>query len=375
MNSDSILRSWSEIKTAYLKNSKVSNILLNDLKSSINKFFKDGVCKNVILTDNDKMFFGMCIMPVLKIDNLEQILYSNEPFRIYEYYIEIDSKLLSPTLNLNEDELTAITLHEIGHLINTAAPIEKVRKSLDVYMMETNDNLTKSKIEKTGELILFAIKDSIRKVTSMFESQNKEEILADEFVIRCGYGDYLLSALRKIERNALLINKDVPNKFIVLTWVLRLYTNFNERKVAALRTLKKVKKTVSSKLVANEIDYITNTIISTSSITEAEETREISRKNYKFKYDILRKYEDNYYEYALRLKSANVEEDALRLLREMNSRISVIEEFLDEVELTDPDRKRFTKLYNNYLELRDALGKKNIVKDRHLELWVEYPDF
>ena len=374
MNSDSILRSWSEIKTAYSKNSKVSNILLNDLKSSINKFFKDGVCKNVILTDNDKMFFGMCVMPVVRMTDLEKILYSDEPFRIKEYYIEIDSKLLNPTLDLNEDELTAITLHEIGHLINTSVPIEKVRKSLDVYMMETNDNLTKSKLEKTGELILFAIKDSVRKVTSMFENQNKEEILADEFVIRCGYGEYLLSALRKIERNALLINKDVPNKFVVLTWVLRLYANFNERKVAALHTLKKVKKTTSSKLVANEIDFITNTLTKTP-VTEAEETREISRKNYKFKYDILRKYEDNYYEYALRLKSANVEEDALRLLREMNSRISVIEEFLDEVELTDPDRKRFTKLYNNYLELRDALGKKNIVKDRHLELWVEYPDF
>lgn len=370
---EDIQDSLIDIMESYKTKSSVPFSQLDNLKKSLNRFFKDGQCKGVIFTNNDKMFFGMCVMPSLDLkDDLALILQESEPFKIYGYHIEIDSKLLDEKLGLNSNELTAIILHEIGHLIGTSAPMETVRQALDVYMMNSEDNLSMSKLEKCQELIMFAIKDSVRKVTSMFENRNKEEILADEFVIRCGYGDYLISALRKIERNAFALNKDVPNKFVVLTWALRLYGNFNDRRIAAIHTLKKARKITSSALVNREIDNISDSL-SKVTITESKENVN-PRKNYQFKYDILRKYEDNYYEYALRLKSANIEEDALRLLREMNARISVIEEFLDTVDLQEGDRKRFTKLYDNYLELRDALGKKNIVKDKYIGLWVEYPE-
>ncbi len=375
-NIGEVVCSFDDILTSYRTKGAVPSQQLNELKDNLNRFFIDGKCKGVIFTNNDKMFFGMCVMPIIgtKDDDLRDILQSNEPFKINTYYLEIDSKLLGAELGLTHTEITAVALHEIGHLIGTAAPMEEVRKALDVYMMENEDNLNISKIEKCQELFLFAVKDAVRKVTSMFENKNKEEILADEFVIRCGYGNYLISAFRKIEKKAFILNKDISNKFVVFTWVLRLYGNLTDRRIAAIHTLKKVKKTTGSVLVGREIENVSNSLNKVS-ITEAKDTTSVNpRKSYQFKYDILRKYEDNYYEYALRLKSANVEEDALRLLREMNARISVIEEFLDEVDLQEGDRKRFTKLYNNYLELRDALGKKNIVKDRYIGLWVEYPE-
>ena len=39
---------------------------LNNLKNELNRFFKDSKCMDVIYTKNtDKLFFGMCVMPVI----------------------------------------------------------------------------------------------------------------------------------------------------------------------------------------------------------------------------------------------------------------------------------------------------------------------
>ena len=368
-----IQKDIDNIVDSYTKKSSVSTQLLYSLKSSINKFFKDAKCDNIIFTDNDKMFFGMCVVPNLTTAEVLDIISDDKPFIIKRYSIEMDSKLFDPRLGMSSEEITAIILHEIGHLVNTSAPVEKIRQALDVTMMETNETINIKNIKKSRELIVFGVKDSIRKVTSMFESKNKEEILADEFVIYCGYGEYLVSALKKIERAGFFINDNVPNKLVVLAWVMRLYGNLNERRVSAMYTLNKVKKTTGSVFIKRDIDNLSDSLKDSAILTEADSGD--SRKKYKFKYDILRKYEDNYYEYALRLKSANVEDDALRLLREINTRISVIEEFLEEVELQESDRKRFTNLFHKYIDLREALSKKDIVKNKYVGLWVEYPEF
>lgn len=368
----------AKIKDYYCnKSRKVPTQLLDDLKYNLNKVFNDSKCTTVIFTDNtDKMFFGMCIMPIINSNELDKILLDDNPFRITHYGIEIDSKLLDPMLDLDPTELTAVILHEIGHLVNTPAPVENVRKELDVYLMKNRETLAISKAEQTRELIMFGLRDAIRKLSSMFENPNKEEIMADKFVISCGYGDMLLSALKKIQDKAFDLNKDVSNKLIVLTWVLRLYKNVGERRIAAIHTLNKAKKITGSAFVKNDIDDTINRLNKLDSVNEAEAiaNNQDARAKYRFKYDIMKKYENNYYELALRMKSANLEEDALRLLREINSRISVLEEFLEGSELTDYDRKRFTLLYDKYIDLREALSKKNIVKDRYIGLWVEYPE-
>lgn len=368
-----------QLKEEYNKGQKVSSKLLNEIKNDLNHCFKDSTCKNIIFTNNtDKMFFGMCVVPSIEYNDVEEILIGKEPFRINSYMIEFDSKLFDPVMNLSPDEIVACILHEVGHLVNTSAPVEELRKDLDVYLMKTNDNISLDNTRKTYELILFGIKDSIRKITSMFENPNKEEIIADKYVISAGYGDELLSALKKIQNNAFVLNKDVPNKLTVLTWVLRLYKNINERRIAAIHTLNKAKKISGSTFVKNDIDNTITKLNKYDTLTESEAVnatyKQDARAKYRFKYDIMKKYEDNYYEFALRLKSANLEDDALRLLREINSRISVLEEFLEGSELADFDRKRFTTLYEKYLDLREALSKKNVVKDRYIGLWVEYPE-
>lgn len=365
-----------EIKEAYNKNpNNIPASKLKDLQNALNRFFTDAKCYEVLYTNNtDKLFFGMCIMPKLDNKDIEELILSDDPFRIVGYYIEIDSRILDPLLGLTVRELTACVLHEVGHIVNTATPIDEVRKELDIYLADTNQTIDINKSLANRELILFGIKDSVRKIASMFENPNKEEIIADQFAIECGYGDDLVSALKKIIKHAPHLNNDVPNKFIVFSWALRIYQNIGERRMVATKTLNKTEKITGSTLVKREIKNVSAHINKLESFTESDDRTKMSAK-YRFKYDILRKYEDDYYECALRLKSANLEDDALRLLRDINTRMSVIEEFINGSELSSTDRTRFSKLYDKYMDLRDALAKKDIKKERLLGLWVEYPEF
>ena len=343
--------------------------LFNDRDNNAN-------CREVLYTNNaDRMFFGMCIVPIINPTNVDRILISDDPIRITDYYLEIDSRLLDPTLGLTCDELVAVVLHEVGHLVNTSVPVEKIRKEIDAYLLKNGENINIEKLSKNPALLSLGIKDAIRKVTSMFESDTSklDEIEADSFVIACGYGEYLKSAFVKIQNKLLPLNHNVSNKFLVLIWALRTYKNFSDRRFAINQTLKKAKSQTGSTLMKREADAVIADVNKVD-IREGSESNEI-RSKYKFKYNILRKYEDEYYEHALRLKNANIEEDALTLVREINARISVIEEFLNTVEFTDADRARFTKLYMKYNDLRDMLSKKNIIKSKYMGLWVEYPEW
>jgi hypothetical protein len=365
------------IQECYMKSqNSVPLTYLNSLKSALNKFFTDAECKEVIYTSNtDKCFFGMCVMPQIDGTQVEHIITSEDPFRVTHYYLEIDSKLLSPVLNLTTKELTAVTLHEIGHMVNTAAPADEVRQELDVYLMKNDETLSLKDSANYRELIAYGFKDAMHKITSMFVGSNYEEVLADQFVIDCGYGDALVSALNKITHNTRSLNRDVSNKFIVFSWMMRIYKNVTERRITAMHALRKARSYTPSKLERREIDA---TLIRLNSMGEELHENSMADKiasaRHKYKYDILRQYEDDYYELAIRLKSSNTEDDALRLLRDINRRLSVVEEFLNTEVLDEPERKRFFKLQENLINLRETLSSRNISKSRMLSLWVEYPE-
>ena len=41
-----------------------NNANLLSLKRDLNKFFKDSTCTDITYTQNDAMFFGMCVLPI-----------------------------------------------------------------------------------------------------------------------------------------------------------------------------------------------------------------------------------------------------------------------------------------------------------------------
>ena len=292
---------------------------MRELKNELNMFFRDAKCKEVIYTNNtDKLFFGMCVMPDIPADAVYDIIQSDEPYRINSYYLELDSKLFSPVLDLSAKELTAVLLHEVGHIVNDTSPVDTVRKNVDVYLSKSDASIAITDSIHYKEILNYGIKDAIRKVTSLFE-KNNDELIADEFVVACGYGEHLESAFEKLLKNSFNINKDVDNKIVVLSWVLRLYTNVKLQRI--------------------------------------------------------RSYEDDLYEYTVRVKNVTSEDDALVILHQINARMNVIDDYIStEDSLSETDKKRWYSMYDRYNKLREVLSNKTVYKDDYKRIYVTYPD-
>ena len=86
----------------------------------------------------------------------------------------------------------------------------------------------------------------------------------------------------------------------------------------------------------------------------------------------LRSIEEDLFEYNMRLRNVETQDDAILLMRQINSRMSILEEYLDNEELDEKDRKRWEDCYKKYLELRDSLSKKTVYNRKMYGLFVDY---
>lgn len=354
------------------------NTNLSSLQKELNSFFKDSECREIIYTKNyDKIFFGMCVMPVINGDRAVEIIQSENKTRIDKYYLELDSKLFDPLLNLDNRELTAVLLHEVGHLVNDDSPVEEFRKEIDLYLTRNNDSLKISDSIHYREILAYGIKDYLRRVNSLFET-NKEELLADEFVYYCGYGNELEKAFQKIWKNHGNINKNVKDKFMVLRWTLSLYKDVKHKRIAAIRALNRGKSLDSSKLEMREKENVIRRLnrIDDDSLLEAAVSEFKAKKGIftNMRTKGMKALEDELYEFAVRLKTLNDEDTALVMIRQVNYRISLIDEYIRTEDMPDDKRERWYDLRDRYDKVRNQILDKDIGKTKAYGLWIEYPD-
>lgn len=358
----------------------VTGDTLNDLKLELNSFFKDSTCKEVIYTENvDKMLFGMVTMPHLTDNMVIEILQGEEPIRIESYYVELDSKLFSSTMNLSVEELVSILLYEVGALVNSSEPIKTVRDSICYYLSLNSENLMLPESVYYANILAFGIKDTIRKCSSLFEfdSENK---LVDEFVEACGYSSELHSAYKTILTNGGHINSKVSNKLIILSWTMRLYKDVKIRRISAIKELTEAKLLAASKLEKRELENIIRVLnrIDDSMLLESGTIDDISNKYNKtlknIKYKGIRSLEDDLFEYRMRARNVEDENDALFILRSINTRLAIIDDYISTERLEEKEQKRWFELYDSFAKIREDLSKKQTYRDRPFGIIVQYPD-
>ena len=356
---------------------KQDQITLNKLKKELNKFFKDSTCKDILYTRNtDKVFFGMRVIPDVSPDMAVNILQTNDPVRINLYYLEIDSKLFD--LQLSSEELTAILLHEVGHLVNDSTPVEDTRKTIDLELAKEKQTLSISDSVNYRALLAFAIKDTIRRYTSIFEKNPDEEILADEFVFKCGFGEQLQSALKSVLHNTGKLTKGVNNKLIVLTWTLRLYKDVRFQRISAIKSLKKAKSLSGSQLEKREFDSMIRRLERIDDDTLIESAFDDLKARYikkidDMKYRGVKGLKQDLSELTMRAKNVDTSDEALMILRSINSNMSIIENYLENDQIEESRRQEFFDVLEKYQELRDILVNKTLYKEKQL-LNITYPE-
>ena len=256
MLSEQLMNKIAELRACViaLKDHGTKASELVDMNNAINAIFND-CCRQVILTKNtDKIFFGVVVMPIIPAKEILSIFMKSDKYIINQIYVELDSKLFSPMLDLTPDEITAIILHEVGMMVSDASPIEKVKADIDNYLYKKNEVIKLSDSVHYMELLSFGVRDSIRKTVSVFERAKGD--WTTEYDVDCEIDKDLDSAMVKINNNGYNYNGPIDNKFIFLSWVLRLYRKILTYRIPAIHTLKKGILLTASYLERKEMNNI-----------------------------------------------------------------------------------------------------------------------
>lgn len=164
---------------------------------------------NIVKNDGKEPFFGMRIFPVIEEANKITSSMANEKKSLSEicrmwksisqWYLEIDNSVFDRTeLNFIPKELTALTLHEIGHVIYSDTVIEQFYRAYkESYMrMKISDKASLKYL-----YLLYNIPLSIACMGRQWtngKNEIRQEKFADKILAQNGYSEFLLTALNKI---------------------------------------------------------------------------------------------------------------------------------------------------------------------------------
>lgn len=358
--------------------------ILGDLKAAINTIFDDNMCINVIYTNNtDKQFFGIRINPNMSPSDATIILTTDEKVKLNKYQIEFDSKLFD--IGLNETELAAVTIYEISSMMDDYDLFDKIRLEVDKIMLRNEDIVHIRESVNYAQLVIFAIKDTLFKLSSMLFVDNPEDLTINPSIQACNLENYITSAREKIDSSMQGLGETLRTPgMTILTWMFTMYRNMNIYSGVVKNTLKDAKVFTASRLEINEIDKTLTSIdrIEGNVLEESVSLNEFFNKKHvstlnefsifkSLKKNGLRGIENDLYEYAMKVKNCNESEDAYMIMRGINTRLGVLEDYLATENLSEHERKHWDYVCNQYRELRIALSKKKF-KDKQYGLWFDY---
>ena len=383
LDTNDILAEIGEINLSVinLKAKPGNKIELNKIKDCLNKIFPDSKCVDVIYTVNtDKMFFGIVTLPILSPNEILNIMTSDEDSKIATYKVELDSKLFCETIDLSVDEITALIVHEVARLVNDYYPINNARYLIDKAVLDYGITLKMSEYVPYIEIIGYGIKEAARRSVSIFENNYLVPYYLDETY---ELTDSLRRAITKLENKGNLWDTEVDNKSIIIKWVVRLYTDILKYRIMSLHTLEKGIELTGSVLIVNEMKNIVKKLHRIDDYSLMQEASNIinffnSTKNAtlsaldRFKANGIKNYYDDYYE--IKFEYNNMDNDrgtAIALLHKINSRMSIIDDYISTERVDPQAKKRLTELYYKYDELRKDIAATKLRPPQTLLIKVD----
>ena len=327
------------------------------------------------------MFFGAKVIAMIDADDIYEYLVEEEPERISKYIIELDSHLFDPILDLSEEELLAIIIHEVGHIVGDTEPMENARNALNAYLASNKTHIKISQSIHYKEILAYGLKDYLSKTRSMFYTSNASEIYADEFARAYGLGEALGGAYDKITKNNIkLYENSEISKFITFGWTLSIYSNMKIRRVGAIRTLMRAKQLTGSKLEIMEMDNVIRRIkrIDDDMILESTGSNDslrlkIKAKMKKARINNLRTIDGTFFELNMQIRNVEDENDAIYLMRQINNSIAIIEEYRSNEDLDEFERKKWDDALKRFIQLRENLSSTVTYKNNYAMI-IQYPD-
>lgn len=358
--------------------------ILGDLKDILNEIFNENHCIDAIYTRNtDKQFFGIRISPRMSPKDAITIMSTEDSIRLDKYQIEFDSRLFE--IGLSADEITAITIYEIYAMMDNNTVFENIRACLDSHAIHNDDIIKIKDSANYAQLIIFALKDTMHKFSSIIYKHDEEELLSNVGIQIAGYEEEIVSALQKINAASAGLGETMRyGKPVILTWMFVMMKDIRNNRQIITDALKDAKTFTASKL---EIEDINKTITAMDHLdmTIIESTRSMDLNKFfdqknigslnevsifkNLKRNGLRGLEAELYEFSMKVKNCSTAEDAYLIMRGINARIGILEDYLANENLSDYDEKHWSDVCNRYKQLRDILANKKFENKSYGLFW------
>ena len=348
------------------------------IKDELNCFFTDFKCTEVLFTMNtDNEFFGVQISPMFAfVDDAFNIFDYEENTKFHHYLLEFDSKLFNG--NFTARQIVALLIHDINRL-NTPNLLKDIVAAMDHISMCHGHKICMDSLRKNREFFLFAIQDTARKMTSAFEYIPSNLSLADDFIRSYGLNKDYEEAMFGIKTCRNNLQDQICCTTLTLNWFMEKYICLDEITHKEVATdFRECIRFTGSKLVRRIMNQVIDCLVKNRTknelayyhvLSEAAKKKSLAAQ---IKASGIRSLEDDVYEYRMRIKNVETENDAINIIRQINNRMGIISDYLETEELFDMDRERFFKLYDKYDGLREELSKKAVYNRKMYGLFVDY---
>lgn len=194
---------------ADIKNKEDVNGALKKMSSAINRLFYIK-CDVIIVENKTKELFGMSVYPkkISDTDKMIHLIVTNASTteivktwqEVDEWIIEIDSiALYDVSTRLNPQELTAMLLHEIGHVRYSNSVPVRLSKILKTEIASSEIKVKALIADKRMyTLFILPILDACQSKKYSYTNRDRKEVKADMLVVKYGYGDSLNSLIDKL---------------------------------------------------------------------------------------------------------------------------------------------------------------------------------
>lgn len=370
---------------SYIKSGESESSNLNRIESSLSRLFEINFHLSVIQNEHSD-FFGLTIYPSIEVtdniikDILDTSVKTSTIVETWQcnkdWYVEIDSMLLSGVdINASPAEITALLLHEIGHVVYSNTIIQKLTATIREKVSKLN-YITKKLLndDKIRKLFYLTILEVCNFKDFHYEVDTNEAV-SDRFVNQYRFRDNMDELIGKIigrYGNEWINRKedDIDNTIkIMVNWVIVNVRELEFRKKELRNALKIELMTTSSALVKRVIQHIYASFF--GSVTD--KYRMILSEQYnshavdKVSLMEAEQYLDKYYKNIIKEASAGLFDKVGRIKKVEQLDIDILCADIDRIQTNDDKIYLLDKLYIQMDKVNTALdyiemGKLDKVK-------------
>ena len=334
-------------------------------------------CSNVCFTKNtDKMLFGIKVDPTITDAEIVTILLDQDGVTQFKRYeLEIDSKLLDQ--GITGEQLAAYIVEEVYSIMSSEAIVD-VKNAIAEYIANKDGDICLRNSINYSQIIIFAFKQLLNNFAS-FLHKDDDAVGMLKMPNMLNIKDSLKECRETLclSLYGFVDPESAPN-LGTLEWAFMIYDDIKLNIRMARRNLMDAQAFTGSALELKVIDFTLksierafNEVLSEAAKIEDNYLSELSLFK-SLKNQGLKSIEADLYEYKLQAKNCVEQEEALFIIRQINTRIGIIEDYLANEDLSDSEKNKWTAIDMEYRELRQELAKKKLSMRKNVGYFVDY---